>query len=227
MRAAQDVRMSTERQDYSVANQLAAIETYALLHELEIVKTYSDPGRSGIDLAHRPGLRKLLEDVTRGPDFQAILVYDVTRWGRFQDIDESAYYEFVCKRAGVRLHYCAEPFANADSNMVIMLLKAIKRIMAAEYLRELSAKTFAGQCRIARSGYKLGGKAGYGLQRMLIARDGTPKQILADGEQKSLASDRVVYTAGPPEEVAVVQQIYAWFLDEGRSAKAIARRLND
>jgi len=63
MRAAQYVRMSTERQDYSIPNQLAAIEAYALLHNFEIVRTYSDPGKSGIDLARRPGLQKLLSDV--------------------------------------------------------------------------------------------------------------------------------------------------------------------
>lgn len=229
MRAAQYVRMSTERQDYSIANQLAAIESYALLHNLEITKTYSDPGKSGLDLAHRPGLRKLLEDVACPipPEFQAILVYDVTRWGRFQDIDESAYYEFVCKRAGIKVHYCAEPFASDDPTMMAALLKAIKRVMAGEYLRELSTKVFAGQCRIARSGYKLGGTAGYGLRRLLVSRDGTPKQILFGGDRKSLASDRVVYVPGPADEVAVVQQIYSWFLDDGHSGDAIAKLLND
>jgi hypothetical protein len=30
--------------------------------------------------------------------FDVILVYDVSRWGRFQDADESAYYEYLCKR---------------------------------------------------------------------------------------------------------------------------------
>ncbi|MEO6246527.1 MAG: hypothetical protein ABIQ12_13930 [Opitutaceae bacterium] len=27
--------------------------------------------------------------------------YDVSRWGRFQDADESGYYEYICKRAGI------------------------------------------------------------------------------------------------------------------------------
>jgi DNA invertase Pin-like site-specific DNA recombinase len=228
MRAAQYVRMSTERQDYSITNQMAAIESYALLNDFQIVKTYADEGKSGVDLARRPGLKTLLDDVATGPtDFEAILVYDVTRWGRFQDIDESAYYEFLCKRAGIRVHYCAEPFANNDSTIIAMLLKAMKRAMAGEYLRELSAKVFAGQCRIARSGFKIGGKAGYGLRRLLVSRDGTPKQILADGERKSLASDRVVYVAGPAEEVAIVREIYSWFLEEEKSAPAIAQRLNE
>jgi len=219
--------MSTEHQDYSILNQLAAIEAYALLHNFEIVRTYSDPGKSGIDLARRPGLQKLLADVASpSPEFQVILVYDVTRWGRFQDIDESAYYEFVCKRVGIRVHYCAEPFASDDVSVMASLLKAIKRVMAGEYLRELSAKVIGGQCRIARSGYKLGGTAGYGLRRLLVSRDGTPRQVLQDGERKSLASDRVIYIPGPPEELEVVRQIYSWYLDDDKSANAIARLLN-
>ena len=41
----------------------------------------------------------------------AILVYYVSRWGSFQDTDESAHYEFACKSAGVPVHYCAETTA--------------------------------------------------------------------------------------------------------------------
>ena len=47
--------------------------------------------------------------------FSALLVYDVSGWGRFQDVDESAYYEYVLKRAGIRVHYCAEQFENDGS----------------------------------------------------------------------------------------------------------------
>ena len=78
-----------------------------------------------------------------------------------------------------------------------MLLKAMKRAMAGQYLRELSAKVFAGQCRIARSSFKLGGKAGYGLRRLLLATDGKPKIFLRDGERKSLITERVTLPLGP------------------------------
>src|SRR5271154_717872 len=116
MRAAQYVRMSTEHQQYSIENQKSAIADYAQRKGFEVVATYSDSARSGIDLKHRPGLRKLLEDVVAGEQpFEAILVYDISRWGRFQDVDESAYYEFLCKKAGVRVHYCAEFFSNDES----------------------------------------------------------------------------------------------------------------
>jgi DNA invertase Pin-like site-specific DNA recombinase len=59
----------------------------------------------------REALAEMIRDVQNGHiNFSAILLYDVSRWGRFQDADESAYYEFICRRAGVSVHYCGEQF---------------------------------------------------------------------------------------------------------------------
>ena len=91
IRAAQYVRMSTEHQQYSIDNQSDAISLYAREHQMLVVKTYADAGKSGLSAQNRPGLRQLIEDVEGSPDYSAILVYDVSRWGRFQDVDESAY----------------------------------------------------------------------------------------------------------------------------------------
>jgi DNA invertase Pin-like site-specific DNA recombinase len=157
-RAAQYVRMSTDYQRYSIENQAAVIAAYAQLHSLSILCTYRDEGESGLTIRNRPGLVRLLNDVRSGhADFDHILVYDVSRWGRFQDVDESAHYEFICKQAGIKVAYCAEQFDN-DGSMVSSIVKNIKRVMAAEYSRELSVKVHAGQCRIARLGFKLGGR---------------------------------------------------------------------
>ena len=113
LRAAQYVRMSTDYQRYSIENQAAVIAAYAQLHRLVIVRTYRDEGESGLKLKNRAGLIRLLDDVRSGAvDFDHILVYDVSRWGRFQDTDESAHYEFVCKQAGIKVAYCAEQFNN-------------------------------------------------------------------------------------------------------------------
>jgi DNA invertase Pin-like site-specific DNA recombinase len=227
MRAAQYLRMSTEHQQFSIENQMATINEYAKSHEFEIVYTYSDEARSGIDLSHRPGLSRLLDDITNSKaDFRAVLVYDVSRWGRFQDADESACYEFLCRRAGVNVVYCAEPFAN-DLSVAASLLKTLKRTMAGEYLREPSAKVFAGQCRLVRKGYKAGGVAGYGLRRLLLTTDGRPKAVLGHGEHKCLATERVTYTLGPDHELRTVRTIYSLFLDRGLDSYAIARWLNE
>jgi DNA invertase Pin-like site-specific DNA recombinase len=83
--AAEYLRMSTEHQQYSLDNQHAAITAYAENRHFSVVKTYTDGAKSGVVLKRREGLRQLLQDVMRGhTDYRAILVYDVSRWGRFQ-----------------------------------------------------------------------------------------------------------------------------------------------
>ena len=206
--AAQYLRMSTDHQQYSLQNQADAIARYAVQHGFTIVKTYSDAARSGLHLKNRAGLKQLLKDVMEGQfDFNAVLVYDVSRWGRFQDTDEAAHYEYLCKSSGVPIHYCAEMFTN-DNSTAGLILKALKRTMAGEYSRELSVKVRAGLERLAKLGYNLGGSAPYGLTRQLLDTQGKPKQVLAYGERKSLANEHVTFVPGPPEEVACPPSIH-------------------
>jgi DNA invertase Pin-like site-specific DNA recombinase len=103
---AQYVRMSDDHQQYSIDNQKAAIQEYAVRHSFVIVRTYDDPGKSGVIAKNRLGLRDLLKDVVSGKaEYKAILVYDVSRWGRFPNTDEAAHYEFLCSSSGIPLHY--------------------------------------------------------------------------------------------------------------------------
>lgn len=225
IRAAQYVRMSTEHQQYSTENQRDVIRDYAFTHGYEIVKTYADDGKSGLRIEGRHALQQLMEDVRTGKaDFNAILVYDISRWGRFQDSDEGAFYEHTCKRAGIRVVYCAEQFEN-DGSPISTIIKGVKRAMAGEYSRELSAKVFKGQCRLIQLGYRQGGPAGFGLRRMLIDQNGKSKAVLKRGEQKSLQTDRVILVPGPPDEVAVVHRIYQHFTKEGKREIEIAEIL--
>src|SRR4051812_22697273 len=84
LRAAQYVRMSTEHQQYSTSNQEDVIREYAQRRGYEIVRTYADEGKSGLNVAGRESLRRMIDDVQAGrADYSAILVYDVSRWGRF------------------------------------------------------------------------------------------------------------------------------------------------
>ena len=224
--AAQYLRMSTDHQQYSLDNQADAIAQYAALHGFQVVKTYSDPAKSGLRLKNRPGLKQLLRDVMEGKsDFRAVLVYDVSRWGRFQDMDEAAHYEYLCKSSGVPIRYCAEMFENDDS-VSGLILKAVRRMMAREYSRELSVKVRRGLFRLANLGYKLGGTPVYGLRRQLLDIHGRPKQLLAQGERKSLATEHVSLVPGPSDEIDIVTKIYRYFSDEHLSPNRIASRLN-
>ena len=226
MRAAQYVRMSTEHQQYSTENQSDVIREYAAKRGGEMVRTYADDGKSGLKIEGRASLKAMIDDVQTGnADFNTILVYDISRWGRFQDTDKSAYYEYLCKRAGIDVHYCAEQFEN-DGSPAATIIKSVKRVMAAEYSRELSSKVFKGQCKLIELGYRQGGPAGYGLRRMLIDHTHKEKGILARGEKKSLQTDRVILVRGPEEEVRIVQWIYQMFIREGRWEREIAEILN-
>jgi DNA invertase Pin-like site-specific DNA recombinase len=225
-RAAQYVRMSTDHQRYSTENQADAIRKYAEQRGLEIVLTYADEGKSGLRLDGRDALQRLIRDVQNGDaDFSTILVYDVSRWGRFQDADESAYYEYICRRAGIAVQYCAEQFEN-DGSPVSTIVKGVKRAMAGEYSRELSAKVFAGQCRLIEIGYRQGGPAGYGLRRMLVDQNGVHKGQLARGEHKSIQTDRVILVPGAPVELETVRWMYKAFVEEGMLEPQIADLLN-
>ena len=224
--AAQYVRMSTEHQRYSTENQSDAIAQYAVERGYQVVRTYSDAGKSGLRIEGRDGLKQLLEDIQAGKtDFKTVLVYDISRWGRFQDADESAYYEYICKRAGIAVEYCAEQFEN-DGSPVSTIVKGVKRAMAGEYSRELSQKVFAGQSRLIEMGYRQGGPPGYGLRRMLIDEVGNQKGVLVRGEHKSIQTDRVTLVPGPNYEIAVVNQIFHSFVEDNQSEAQIAADLN-
>jgi DNA invertase Pin-like site-specific DNA recombinase len=226
VRAAQYARMSTEHQKYSTENQAEAMQQYAARRGIEIVRTYADAGKSGLSLDGRDGLKQLIEDVqNKTADFTTILVYDISRLGRFQDADESAYYEYICKRAGITVQYCAEQFEN-DGSPVSTIVKGVKRAMAGEYSRELSVKVFTGQCRLIELGFRQGGPAGYGLRRRLIDQAGVAKSDLTRGEHKSIQTDRVVLIPGPPEEVETVRWMYRSFVG-GKIEREIADALNE
>ena len=226
IRAASYVRMSTDHQRYSTENQSDAIEAFALANNMTVVRRYVDEGKSGLSTDGRQGFEQLIADVERGvADFNVILVLDVSRWGRFQDTDESAAYEYICRKRGVEVLYCAEQFAN-DGSTITTIVKNMKRAMAAMYSHDLSNKVFAGQCRLIGLGYRQGGPAGFGLRRLLIDEQGNAKGELRQGERKSLQTDRVILVPGPPEERLVVERIFRLFVELERSEQQIADLLN-
>lgn len=226
VQAVQYVRMSTDHQQYSTDNQKDAIAKYAQMMNYEIVATYEDSGKSGLNIEGRVGLQRLLSDIESGSAaFDVVLVYDISRWGRFQNIDESAFYEFRCYAAGVRIEYCAEQFPN-DGSSISNIMKTLVRVTAADHSRVLSDKVHIGQSRLITLGFRQGGPAGYGLRRLLVGVSGEPKTLLAWGERKSLQTDRVILVPGPPEETEIVGSIYRAFVGDGRSEAEIALDLN-
>jgi len=225
--AAQYIRMSTEHQRYSPDSQRAAIATFANTRGFEIVETYVDAGRSGLTLAGRPALKQLFADVLSGEaNFRAILVLDVSRWGRFQDTDQSAHYEYMCRAAGVQVHYCTEPFDN-DGDALSSMMKHMKRVMAAEFSRELSVKISRAQRYQASLGFKQGGDPPLGMRRQVVDEGGSPRMVLLRGQRKALITDKVVWVRGPPCEISLVRRIFHLFVTEELRLGQIESWLNE
>ena len=224
-RAATYVRMSTDHQQYSLENQRIALTAYAAEHGLEIVQEYQDAGKSGLTLKGRDGLKQLLADVrNRRMNVQVMLVLDVSRWGRFQDADEGAHYEFELRSAGIEVVYCVEAFEN-DGSPTSAIIKSVKRAMAAEFSRELSRKVAAGKRNLATKGYRTGSAAGYGMRRALVDSRGTVVQTLEHGEWVTIHGCRTILVPGPPAEVDGVRRAFSLFARGGIGPTAIARQL--
>jgi DNA invertase Pin-like site-specific DNA recombinase len=227
LKAAQYLRASTDHQQFSIENQQHVISEYAKARSIEIVHTYIDPARTGVTMRKRVGLKRLISDIQSGhPPFNVILVYDVSRWGRFQDTDESAHYEFLCKSNGVTIRYCAEQFDN-DGALVNNVIKNMKRAMAGEYSRDLSARVSRGHYTLARLGYHQGGPANFGLRRLLVDEQGNRRLLLRRGQRKVLSTDRVILVLGPREETDVVREVFQLFAEKGWAKRRIASFLNE
>jgi DNA invertase Pin-like site-specific DNA recombinase len=227
LRAAEYLRMSTDRQYFSIPHQKATIREYADLHGMTVVRSYSDEAKSGLTLEHREALVELLRIVQSGSaDFDVILVYDVSRWGRFQDIDESAYYEYLCRRSNVRVEYCAEPFVG-QTGPLANILKSIKRTMAAEFSREYATRIAGAKRRAAMLGFFTGGPPGYALRRMVIGKDGKHLHSLEPGAHKSIRNYRTILMPGPRHEVNTVKRIYHLYVDKHLDSGVIANLLNE
>lgn len=225
--AAQYLRMSTDHQRYSLSNQAAAIGAFALQHDLQIVRTFEDPGKSGLTLRERPGLQALLQEaVAGGAEFSKILVLDVSRWGRFQDPDQAAHYEFICREAGVEVVYVAEAFLN-DGSTMSSVVKHLKRVMAGEYSRELGEKIRVGKMRHAPQGFFVGGNLPYGVRSVLVDQAGRPLSLDQLGQRKIRRDERSIFMWGPASEIEVIRKVFRWFAGDQLTLASITRRLNE
>ncbi|EOC2336315.1 recombinase family protein [Escherichia coli] len=228
VRVAQYLRMSTDHQQYSLHNQSEYIKDYAEKNNMEIAYTYDDAGKSGVSIIGRHSLQQLLSDVEQKKiDIQAVLFYDVSRFGRFQNSDEAAYYSFLFERNGVDLIYCSEPIPTKDFPLESSVILNIKRSSAAYHSRNLSEKVFIGQANLIKLGYHQGGMAGYGLRRLLVDENGIAKEILGFRKRKSIQTDRVILIPGPKNGIKIVNSIYDLFIDDNMPEFIIAERLNE
>ena len=215
-----------DRQENSISIQQDQMRPWAQSNGGEIIHEFMDPGKSGLTAEGRPGFMDMMKNwVKKRDDFQYILCLDVSRWGRFQDIDLSAQYSAECRKYGKEVIYTTLGKPREDDPLYPVYIQ-FERLRAAQYSRELSDKVFRGCVKIAQQGYWAGGKPRYGFRRLLLNEARQPVQILRPGERKGIQNQRVTLALGDEREVAVVRRIFREFTDGGRHEQAIAEGLN-
>lgn len=224
-RAAQYLRMSTLNQEFSLDNQAHFIRQYAQDHNYEILHTYDDAGKSGVTASGRHDFNKLINDILfKEISIDAVLVYDVSRFGRFEDPLEGIYYKYLVEKHGVKVIFCAEDIPENLMESPFFLLMLM--YSAGSYSKNLSQKVLAGHINLVNRGYYQGGVPGYGLKRSLVDNNNQFKMPLNAGERKSLTTDRVVLSPGKKEEIQLVKRIFDTFIFKGLSEYLIAVNLN-
>jgi len=220
------MRCSTDMQEYSIQNQRMQINTYAEAMNMTIVHEFEDPDRSGITVEKREGFQAMKALIEENNELiSTILVLDVSRWGRFEDPDEAAYWEYHFKRMGIPVIYVNEEFKNDDS-LADTMVKTLKRSMAGEFSKEQSKKVLQGSKTVASKGFSVGGIAPYGYDRMLVESDGSPIRILKSGEHKHEKTQRITFTSGAPDKVETVRRIFDMYANQEEGIRAIVEIFN-
>jgi len=224
------------RQENSIEIQREAVHHFAETYGFEIVEEFEDAGKSGLNAEGRTGFRSLFERVKPG-DVGYVICYDITRWGRFQNIDHSAAYEAKCAEYGVKVIYVVHGDVSkneGDNDSFLDIQKALERKMAGKYSRELSQKVFAGAVKVSQQGNRAGGPAPYGTVRIEVDEQRTIIGYMRPKQHKSYPNHRVRLAPDDKDDTAItcshagtIRHIFELFIAHNYSENQIVATLND
>ena len=217
------------RQENSIEIQREAVHAFAEKYDIEIVEEFEDPGKSGLNAEGRDGFQALLERVKQN-DVENVVCYDITRWGRFQNIDHSAAYEAKCAEHGVKVVYVVHGDLaknEEDKDSFLDIQKALERKMAGKYSRELSQKVFAGAVKVSQQGNRAGGPAPYGTLRLEVDEQRKPIGMMKPKQHKSYPNNRVRLTPDNDGNADVIRNIFDLFVTHDYLENQIAATLNE
>ena len=192
------IRMSSDRQEASPAQQKAEILKLAEREGYHIIRWYQDDGIAGWK-EEREGFQRLIGDVEKRGDFQAVLTWDQNRFSRFPVL-EANHYWYLLDKAGVHLTTCNQ--GRLDWNSIAGWLTAsIKQHADSQHRFQLSADVKRGKRARAERG-EWQGKIPFAF-------------VVVDRRLR----------LGDPLRVELVRRLFREYL-KGRSLRSIALRLN-
>ena len=124
------------KQDNAIRIQQERVRRWADEMQVKIIHEFVDAGKSGLNAEGRPAFTEMMEEwVKKRDDFEFILCLDVSRWGRFRDIDVSAHYSAECQKYGKQVIFLEAGKLTEDDPLYPVYVE-FERMRAAQYSRE-------------------------------------------------------------------------------------------
>ncbi len=201
------------------------IERYAEQHGYEIIRWYEDDGISGDDTKKRVGFRQMHHDATNGRDFDVILTWDYSRFGRFDSI-EYGYWVHPLRLAGVKLVTVKEGLNDWDS-FETRLINTINTEDKHRTLHTLAESVPRGMIQRAEKGHLCGQAAPYGYDRVEVDEHGQHQGRLKHGERaKSRLSHLTLVPSDDPVKVKTLKWIFKTYAETDIGLRSLCESLN-
>jgi site-specific DNA recombinase len=221
------LRRSTNRQERSLDDQRREIQAYADQNGYHILRWYTDSGISGDATERRIEFLQMHKAATNGRDFDVILCWDYSRFGRFDSI-EAGRWIHPLRQAGVRLVTVAEGLVDWDC-FTGRIMNALHAEGKHSFLTDLSRNVARSMAGVAKEGFLCGQAAPYGYDRMLIDETGARRQRILAGEK--VVKPRGWRTTLVPSEDAVKTSTIRWlfktYAETDRGLRWLADQLNE
>lgn len=220
------VRRSTDMQEASLNDQRQTIQTYAQEHDLTITKEFCDDAISGKTVKARPAFQEMIEFARNNQEEHTLLVYDVSRFGRFENPKEATYWEVELERNNIQVHYITEGFSN-DGSLGSYITKVVKDAEASEYVKKLAKLTKRGIESCAQRGFWMGSRAPYGYTRAVVEPStGEIESLLKPGERNPIKGKRIKLVPDDPERIKVVRKIFDLYANQEQGLTSIIKYLH-
>lgn len=194
-------RVSTEMQidGYSLNAQREMLQEFAKLHKMQIVREYSDEGKSGTNKAGREQYLQMMDDIEfANENIDYVLVFKLSRFGRnAADILSSLQ---LMEDFGVGL-FCVKDGIDSKSGAGKLIISVMSSVVEIEH-DNILAQTMEGRLQKAREGRWNGGFAPYGYR-------------LENGELQVEEA-----------EAEVIRTIFDKFVNTSLGANGVAKWLN-
>jgi len=214
-------------QEASLEDQRKAIRQYAADNNFSLVREFCDDAISGKTAEDRPSFQSVVDFArTNKNEPYTLLVYDVTRFGRFENPKEATYWEVELEKNNMSVHYVTEGFNN-DGSLGSYITKVVKDAEASEYIKKLSKTTSRGIRSAAERGYWTRALAPYGYSRAVVEPStNSIEHVLKKDEANAIKGKRIKLVRGSETEIEILREIFHMYADREQGLSSITNYLN-